>query len=493
MPLIMHSLLFVAVFLVFMSLSTIVRWHWNDVQRLQYPLVMPIASMIEEGEKGEAFGRFWRDKVVWLGMLVPIIYSGLNGLNRYFPQVPTVGFALDIGDLMPAGALKSGFKLYPPFILELRYPSMLAIGYLMPTGVSLSMWLFYILYKLWTSAQYAIGTSLVGSGMGVHKFRAVEAAQMSGAAFALTFMYLWLARDKVKGMFKELFGKSSTRHDINEPLSSKGTIIGGLLGFTFIVFFYSGLQYASLWWVLYFMLAFFAVSFTLGRLRAEIGLPDSTITGKDIYAGVGWYMPPAMLGENNIAFIGAHYWDYTYSQLQSIMAICLDAIKLGDTANISRRKLTAALLIAMVLAGALGMVFTLRTVYEYGGEIMGYLIDRPLSQLKTADSQWEKENNMFEYALYFLGAGAGATLLLGHLAFRFVWWPLHPVGYFMASYSSMRNFWFLFFLAWLLKVGIFRYGGTKLHQKAVPFFVGILAGGGLMDAFWQIVALIVGR
>jgi hypothetical protein len=68
----------------------------------------------------------------------------------------------------------------------------------------------------------------------------------------------------------------------------------------------------------------------------------------------------------------------------------------------------------------------------------------------------------------------------------FVWWPLHPVGYAIANTNTMTSTWLPFFIAWLTKLLILRYGGARLYRQSVPFFLGLIAGdllgGGLTTA-----------
>jgi hypothetical protein len=59
---------------------------------------------------------------------------------------------------------------------------------------------------------------------------------------------------------------------------------------------------------------------------------------------------------------------------------------------------------------------------------------------------------------------------------RFTWWTLHPVGYAMANTSTMNQVWMPFFIAWILKVFVLRYGGMRLYRLSLPFFYGVIVG-----------------
>lgn len=61
-----------------------------------------------------------------------------------------------------------------------------------------------------------------------------------------------------------------------------------------------------------------------------------------------------------------------------------------------------------------------------------------------------------------------------------------PVGYAIANTNTMAATWMPFFIAWLIKSAILRYGGSRLYRQALPFFLGLIAGdligGGLTTA-----------
>ena len=58
----------------------------------------------------------------------------------------------------------------------------------------------------------------------------------------------------------------------------------------------------------------------------------------------------------------------------------------------------------------------------------------------------------------------------------FAGWPFHPAGYALAVSFAMDYFWFAFFLAWLFKVSLIRFGGRRAHVGAIPFFLGLVLG-----------------
>ena len=59
---------------------------------------------------------------------------------------------------------------------------------------------------------------------------------------------------------------------------------------------------------------------------------------------------------------------------------------------------------------------------------------------------------------------------------RFMWWPLHPIGYLMVGAYGVLRIGFPLFVTWLIKSFILRYGGYPLYRRAFGFFLGLVLG-----------------
>ena len=82
----------------------------------------------------------------------------------------------------------------------------------------------------------------------------------------------------------------------------------------------------------------------------------------------------------------------------------------------------------------------------------------------------------------------GAIMVLAMRVMRgaFLWWPFHPAGYALAVSFAMDYFWFAFFVSWLAKLIIVRFGGMKAHNAAIPFFLGLILGDYVIGSLWAI-------
>ena len=88
--------------------------------------------------------------------------------------------------------------------------------------------------------------------------------------------------------------------------------------------------------------------------------------------------------------------------------------------------------------------------------------------------------------------GTGAVIMLGlSLAhYRFLWWPLHPLG--SPISSTFGSMWFSVALALLIKGIVLRYGGPVLYRRILPFFLGLVLGEIVPAGCWLIVDSLTG-
>ena len=81
---------------------------------------------------------------------------------------------------------------------------------------------------------------------------------------------------------------------------------------------------------------------------------------------------------------------------------------------------------------------------------------------------------------------------LTYIRHRFLWWPLHPIGFPVGGTYMMYFAWSSMFIAWLLKLIILRYGGSKLYRKLRPLFLGMVLGQVTSHGLWMMVDYFTG-
>ena len=92
----------------------------------------------------------------------------------------------------------------------------------------------------------------------------------------------------------------------------------------------------------------------------------------------------------------------------------------------------------------------------------------------------------------FTGLGAMLMGLLTFLRYRFVWWPVHPLGFATGTFNIMNWVWFSVFLAWLFKTIILKYSGSSGYARTRPFFWGLILGQVFVAGMWLVIDYFTG-
>jgi hypothetical protein len=164
----------------------------------------------------------------------------------------------------------------------------------------------------------------------------------------------------------------------------------------------------------------------------------------------------------------------------------LDALKMAELTGTSARSIVINILIAIAFGLFISFYIALAIWYKYGG---GAKCDNwrsitiPQNTFNSLASWLQTPLPTNWYSISFLIGGLIFTLFLYFMKLNFLWWPFNPFGYAIANTFTMTWLWMPFFLAWLIKLFIIKYGGMKLYRQAMPLFLGLImgdfVGGGL--------------
>jgi hypothetical protein len=466
-----------ALITVMLCLASLLRRQWTDHERLTYPLVALPLAMTREG--GELL--FTRSRLFWTAALVTVAIESLNSLNYLYPTLP----------LVPVKPIElQSYVTERPwsaigYFTVAFYPLVLGIGYLISLDVLFSYAFFYLL----TKAQL-IGCAALGWSDTAGQQLPYLPEQGSGAWIALALAALWMARRQLAHAVRRAW--AGGRDDPSEPISYRGALLGVAGGLLFLGLFCraAGMSFAAALGVLglYFLFVVAAA-----RVRAEAGtawlFSPSTNPPALMVAGAG----VERLGLSNLVGMACLQW-FMLNTESVAMPYHLEAFRLGDSARVQRAGIFRAILLASVVGIAAAFWALLSLYYHYGAATakvndwrtsMGSV---PWERL----SAWTRGPHGADTpALEAAALGMAVVALLSALRLRFLWWPLHPIGYAVANSFTMSWLWFPCLLMWVLKGLILRYGGLRLYRRWLPFFLGLILGDYLAGALWAILGAVL--
>jgi hypothetical protein len=475
-PLLYWSALFVALCFAMMCVSVILHRQWAHHERLIYPLIQVPLDMVREDTNGARINPFFKNIAMWIGFAIPAFITSVNGLHSYYEVVPSIELNTSL----------TAFRETISIPVHLSF-SMVGFSYLINLDIALGIWFFYLLATVEEGLFNILGISSMETLDIYATASPIIAHQGMGAVIVLVLSSMWVARRHLANVLRKAFIGDPCIDDSQEMLSYRTAVLGLLGGLAFMALwlYRAGLP---LWAVPLFLLAVFALFTALTRVVAEVGLaavrapltPVSFLT-----SGFG----SSAIGASGMALLGLSFsWAVNFRTF--VQASAMNGLKLSDEVGIAEKKpLFWAMMLALLLslAGSTWIILTL--AYTHGGINLNqwffiggantpfqFVAPHITSPIEADASGWA-----------WTGAGAGIMALLMLARQQLLWWPVHPLGFFISTTWMAQFVWFSIFVAWLIKFVVLRYGGPRLYRASRPFFLGLILGHFSVAGVWLII------
>jgi hypothetical protein len=468
-PFISWFVFMMALYFVMVFMMVVMRKQWIRSERLTFPLTaLPL----------EMTGKtFFKDRLMWLGFAIPFTILSINSLHYYFPAIPQL-------------AIWRWINLYKGstyIIVNLSY-SILGFSYLVNLDVSLSLWLFHLLSRLETVIFSVFNYTIPGGTPAQSGSSPMTTHQGMGGMIVLVVFVFWMSRRHLGAVLRTIFKGGE------EEGSFRVAFVGIIIGLIFLGFWLWASGMPSLV-VPLFLFGAFVVFVGLTRIVAEGGVGfvrAQCIPQPFVVYGIG----SRALGTQGLVSVGLTYtW---VSDVRSIvMTSALHGFKMADSTNLDGKKIVRGALLASFLAFVVSYVTIIRTGYWFGGlnaqktwffhslpVVVAQEITTKLQQpvgLETVIPRW-----------MFTGIGAGFMSLLIFMRYRFLWFPVHYLGFPINDTWIIANAWFSIFLGWLIKLGTIRWGGLRTYRTLRPLFLGLVLGNIACAGMWLIIDAITG-
>jgi hypothetical protein len=480
-PLIYWGIFLAALYLVMICLMVIVRRQWMERERLIYPLVQVPLEMVQEGRASDLFRPFFKSLPMWVGFALPVIVSSLNALHTYYSVVP--GIAL-------TGNLEV-FRRTLSLPIRLSFV-MVGFSYLINLDIALSLWFFNILANLQKGIFNVLGI-VSTEKLGIYGAASSPylAHQGMGAMIVLVLFGLWIGREHLKQVVLKAIGKAPDVDDSDEILSYR-TAVFGVVGGLLVMWLWLWKSGLPLWAGALFLFGAFLIFVGLVRIVVEAGVAEavaSTISSSFVVSGVG----SSVLGPSGLVALALTYvWAADIRTY--LMVSCAHSLKLAEHLRGNRRALfwTIVLTVIVALVGSIWMIMKLS--YSDGGINLNswFFVGGPMAPYNYTSEKLLSPTSPDIEGWVYTGIGAGVMVLLMLARQRWLWWPLHPVGFPIGCVWIMDNIWFSIFLAWLFKAVILKYGGPKLYRNVRPFFLGLILGQFVIAGVWLVIDYFTG-
>jgi hypothetical protein len=466
-------LCFIVVLLFMMlCLCGILRRQWTERERLTYPVIRLPLEMTEE----RPF--FFRNRLMWMGFFLSAFISLVNGLRFFFPVIPeipvkrrTISYLFTEKPWNLMGSVRVSF-----------YPFVIGVSFLIPLDLLLSCWTFYWFYK----AELMFG-GLIGI-RSLPRFP-YQNEQAFGAVISILLFTFWMGREHLKNVASRVWSPRLEGNS-DEPLPYRLTVLGFMMGFLLLLLFSSKIG-MSLYVIPIFFAIYFLLSTFITRMRAELGLCVHNLSGLEPRKMMIRWFGTRGLGKETLA-VFALYSFFNRAYRSHPMPHQLEGYKMAGSVGLNLRKLSIAMLISVAFTVMVVFWEYLYLYYKFGAS-SGYFGPWTLGFGRETFSALQNwicyPTGTDRIGISFVGAGFLISTALMLLRTRFLWFPLHPLGYAMAGDWGMYNLWSCFFSSFILKWVILKYGGLKQYRRAVPFFLGLALGDLSLGSVWSIMGI----
>ncbi len=453
-----------ALFGTLLCLNVLVRKAWIEETKLSFPVVrLPLAMV------GLETADFYRSWLLWAGIVLPLLSGTLNGLSALYPALPH----------FETRTRWLSFTTPPWNHISLPYsfyPFAIGLCYFVPTDVLFSCWFFFLFIKAQSILGYYVGLAKVPG----YPF---TDDQSVGAWLTHALLSLYLVRHQWSRLLHNLLG-GRPLGDEGELLPYRAAFCGLLAGTVALIVFWMAMGMTALPAVIA-VLLYLLVAFSITRIRAEAG-SQHTIWGVEPMDSFT-LVDSGLVGRRNLIGAAMNHWFWRANRSHAMPAQ-LESLRIWHAASLPPRSLLWPLVLATGLSVIAGPWACLHVGYREGvvSKCLGY--------------SWWTGTEMYGWLGNVLTAGqsfswqrwiaviasSGLTLGLWALQMRFTWFRLHPLGY--CAGPMLVWIWLPFFITWLIKSLVVRYGGQRTYRRLIPLFFGLIIGDYLTGAVWSLVS-----
>ena len=463
-----------------LCLNSIVRRRWEDEEKLPFPLVTLPLQLVDERTS------LFRSKLWWAGVSIALGLGVWNTVAGIFPGLPSLPLAFDYGTYVenrpPWSFIRWSAFEWQPFAVGMCY--------LIPLDLAFSLFVFDL---FWT-AEYVLSGHL---GWSVSQWSGFPYGdqQTAGGFIALLLAAAWLDRRYLAEVLKRALGlKTALREEGREAFSYRFALLGALAGMAFLFWFLArgGVQ---AWVALAFLAIYFPTALVISRLRAQLGPPTHQLGA----SMPSWILPALAgtraLGPRTMGMFAA-LSPFLQEQRNNPTPLQLEAFRMAEGGRMERRRIAIALALVPPLAILAYFWASLHVDYQLGMATsnVGFYpyLHVPRLSIAIFDDAVRYPSGTDTSSSLAMALGLVSTLVLLWLKLQFQWWPLHPVAFPIALASTIQALRLAIFATWLCKALLLRYGGLRAHRAALPFFLGLLAGGAAEAMLRRCLSLLLG-
>ncbi|MBM3474612.1 MAG: hypothetical protein FJX75_15215 [Armatimonadetes bacterium] len=478
-PLIVWTPFLLAVYWMVLSFAAVLAWRWEREEKLPYPLMsVPLEVTEQEPLAAAPLLRGWP---AWIAFALPCIHYTLQGLHGYWPEIPYINTDPD-----PKWRFTGPMAAFNGTLLWLRM-DMVGVTYLLAAEVGFSLWFFFLFRRF----QQAIRLS-VGLNAGEYQFFRL---QTIGGYVVLAGGLLYSARGHIRRVVSAAIGtvrRGEGDADRGEPY--RLAVFGFVGAFIFVVGWctYFGMNVG--WAVLQYVF-FPLVGMVVARVICEAGMLVYAAPLGGYTAGFNEALFTVIgarrIGPRNITLMTMTSWCQIRSTATQNPAAVFQGYRLGSDAGVDRGRIMLLAIAAIGVAIMTCHVVSPWIIYNWSvPKLSPWCTQSGLNAARGLGNVINQSAPMAAIDWLAIGMGAATTWGLFALRRRFVWWPLHPLGFVTWLSWPIERYWSSIFIGWVIKAIIVRLGGYGTFRRLRPVAFGLILGMNVIFIVWLTIHMI---
>jgi len=478
-PLLVWTPFFLAVYWFVLCFAAVLAHRWENEEKLLYPLVeVPIEAAEDEPNR---LSSILHSPLFWIAFAIPCIHYTIQGLAGYWPSIPY----LDLDQTMRT-RLAGPWAAFNGMLLYTRM-DMIGIAYLLSAEVGFSLWFFYYFRRIQQFVRLAVGVRT--NHYVFFRYQSIGGYILLGGAL------LYSARHHLRRAVGVAFGSLRRRpdaSDADEPY--RVAVLGAMGAFAFLVWWCSYFGMDVVWAVVQY--AFFPlVGMVVARVVCEAGMFIYSAPFGGYVAGFNealfMVFGTERIGPKNVTLMTLTSFCQIRSTATQNMAAVAQAYALGSRAGMRRLHVMLLAMAAITLAIVACHITAPWVIYNWGvPKLASWPSNAGLHAARGLGDLIEQPSTMVSEDWLAMGMGAATTWALFALRRRYVWWPLHPLGFVTWLGWPIDRYWLSIFIGWLIKVTVLRLVGFRGLRRLRPMAFGLILGMNVIFTIWLLVHFI---
>ena len=463
--------------------ATIMRRQWVQNERYPMPLAQVVACVLgDEQDDARAVGATWRNRIMWVGFAVMLIWCLMKGWRLFNASAPNISANIPLKAYFTDakwGKTWDGVTFSTAAIF-------LSIGLLMDLNILMSLVLgfFFFRFQHWFGESY---------GLAADRAYPYAEQQQLGAYLSYAVLILVFTR---RYLWRVVCGAVRRSNRDEETVATRWALI--VLALCFVgVALWARWAHLRAWPMLAFFLCLLSIGLVIAKLRAECGTPHERGTFVPSGRAGAMFLIPLLggmtfFGPEGIVFVAFVTVLVCSCCFFDISGLQLEFIEMGQRLGLRRRHVVYAAVLGLCGGIVIGGWVYLSSAYAIGadnypiatghfsrtGDFKIYNAQMILATRTHVEEETaETEHRGMEPATWGFIYGVAGTVVIAGLRQLFAGFWFHPIGFILGSTDMLDAAWGSFLLAALVRLMVLKLGGAAtVRNKLTPFAIGMFYG-----------------